>query len=74
MKEANAIFTFNGVDLSIQCTIDDKMKDICKKYSNKMNKEINSFLFLYGGNQVNFELAFKKQANYQDLKENKMNI
>ena len=74
MKEANVIFTFNGVDLSIQCTIDDKMKDICKKYSNKMNKEINSFLFLYGGNQVNFELSFKEQANYQDLKENKMNI
>ena len=72
MKEANAIFTFNGVDLSIQCTIDDKMKDICKKYSNEMNKEINSFLFLYGGNQVNFELSFKEQANYQDLKENKI--
>ena len=74
MKKANVIFTFNGVDLSIQCSIDDKMKDICDKYSIKINKDINYFMFLFGGNQLNFELKFKEQANYQDLKDNKMNI
>ena len=74
MKEAKVIFTFNGNDLTIQCTIDDKMKDIYEKYSKKINKEMNSLLFLYLGNQVNFNLKFKEQANHLDLKENKMNI
>ena len=74
MIEANVIFTFNGIDSTIQCTIEDKMKDICEKYSRKINKEMNSLVFLYGGNQINFELKFKDQANHLDLKENKMNI
>ena len=55
MVEAKIIFTFNGEDLTIQNTIDDKMEDICEKYKKKINKEINSFLYLYQGNHINFE-------------------
>ena len=69
MKEANVIFTFNGRDLTIQCTIDDKMTSICEKYSTKINKEMNSHLFLYRGNQINFDLKLSEQANKQDLNE-----
>ena len=73
MKEANVIFIFDGGNLTIQCTIDDKMISIYEKYSTKIDKEMNSLLFLYGGDQVNFDLKFREQANKQDLNKNKMN-
>ena len=74
MVEANVIFNLDGIDLKIQCTIDDKMEYICEKYSNKIYKEINALIFIYERSQVNFELKFKEQANHHDLKDKKMNI
>ena len=59
MQGTNVVFTLDGVDLSIQCTPNDVMKDICQKYANKINRNINSLVFLYGGNQLNFNLKFK---------------
>ena len=50
------------------------MKDICKSYSTKINKNMNSLLFLYKGNKVNFELSFKEQANYLDKNNHQMKI
>ena len=74
MSEANVFFTLNGINLTIQCTTEDKMKDICESYSTKINKNINSLLFLYEGNKVNFELSFKEQANYLDKNNHQMKI
>ena len=71
---ANAYFTFTGKKIKIQCTADETMESICKKFSNKIPKEMNSLLFLYEEKQVNFELKFREQANEKDLKENAMNI
>ena len=62
MLEANVIFTLDGVDLTIQCSKEDKIKDICQKFGNKVQKNINSLLFLYGGNQLNFLSSFKDLA------------
>ena len=47
---------------------------ICEKYSLKIGKEMNSLLFLYGGNQVNLELNFKEQANSIGINDNEMKI
>ena len=74
MSEAKVIFTFEGVDLTIQCNNMDKMSDICQKYITKVDKHIDSLTFLYGGNQVNFGLTFKDQANYSDRANNKMKL
>ena len=62
MLEANVIFTLDGVDVTIQCSKEDKIKDICQKFANKVQKNINSLLFLYGGNQLNFLASFKDLA------------
>ena len=59
MLGANVIFSLDGIDLPIQCNQNDTMKDICQKYTNKIKKNINSLIFLYGGNQLNFNLKFK---------------
>ena len=74
MSETNIIFTLDGVNLTIQCTKEDKMKEICKSYSTKINKNMNSLIFLYEGNKVNFELSFKEQANFIDRNNLQMKI
>ena len=74
MSEANALFTLDGCDLIIQCSKEDKMRDICQKYATKVNENLNSLLFLYWGSRINFELKFKEQANSLDNDNNKMSI
>ena len=36
----NAIFTFRGINTIIQCNKEDKMKDICNKFVNKIGIDI----------------------------------
>ena len=74
MTEAKVIFNFEGVDVTIQCSKEEQMKDICQKYVNKIDKNINSLIFLYGGNQLNFNLNFNQQANSLDKERNIMKI
>jgi len=50
------------------------MRDICKKFAKEKKRYINSLLFLYEGNQVNFDLSFLDQAISLDRNNNEMNI
>ncbi len=45
-----------------------------QKYVNKIDKNINSFIFIYGGNQLNFNLNFYGLANKLDKERNSMKI
>ena len=72
MIGVNVIFTLDGIPLSIQCNENDIMKDICQKYANKINKNINSLVFLYGGSQLNFNLKFKDIIIDKESKEIKV--
>ena len=68
------IFSFNGIQTIIQCLKEDKMKNICNKYASKINININSLIFIYGANKINYELSFQEQANSIDKERNEMNI
>ena len=74
MSNAIVIFTFEGINIKIQCSTDDLMKDICQKYANKIQRNVNSLIFLYGGSNLNFQLSFKEQANIIDKERNEMNV
>ena len=74
MSKVNVIFSLDGVNLVIQCTTNEKLKDICQKYSAKIKKDLNSLLFLYEGNELNLESSFKDQANLIDKNNNEMKI
>ena len=74
MSKAKVIFILDGINCTIQCTPEDKIKDICSKYSTKLGDNINSLIFLYGGNQMNMELSFKEQANSIDRNNKKMRV
>ena len=71
---AKVVFLFNGKELAIQCTKEDKMKDICNKFAIKVDININSLLFIYGGNKINYELTFKQHASSMDNNINEMKI
>ena len=53
----------------IQCNINQKMKDICINLSNKINMDINSLTFLYGGRILNLEKKYNEIT-----KDNKITI
>ena len=74
MTEAKVIFNYEGVNITIQCSKEETMKDICQKYVNKIDKNINSLIFLYGGNQLNFNLSFNQQASNLDKERNAMKV
>ena len=55
--------------MTIQCNINQRMKDICISLSNKINTDINSLTFLYGGRILNLEKKYNEIT-----KENKITI
>ena len=67
-----AIFLFNGNEIKIQCSKEDKMKDICLKFVSKINMNINEIYFIYGGNIINLELKYKEVVNKIDNNEMKI--
>ena len=71
---ASAIFTLNGIQTIIQCSVNQKMKDIINKFIIKSKIDANRAQFIYGGNQINMNLTFYEQANSIDKRRNEMNI
>ena len=74
MSEANVKFIFEGKDWIIQFKTNEKMKYICQKYSTKVKINLDSLLFLYGGNKINFALNFESQANSLDKANKEMTV
>ena len=70
-------FYYNEIKTKIQCKLNDKIKDICQSYLNKINEDKNNIYFSYNGNagnNFNEELTFQEMMNEEDKKRNKMNI
>jgi hypothetical protein len=70
-------FNYNGTKTIIQCQSNEKMKNICQSYINKIKVDKNNIYFSYdgkAGNQFNEELTFEEMVNSEDKKRNKMNI
>ena len=61
MSEAKVVFILDGTELVIQCTPEDKIRDICQKYTAKIETNMNSLLFLYGGIKLNMDLKSKSK-------------
>ena len=74
MSETKIIFTYNGAEITIQCTPEDKIRDICQKLSNKIETNLKLLQFLYGGEPMNMDLKFKEQANSFDRSNNIMKV
>ena len=71
---SKAIFIFEGQNIVIQCSKEDKMRDICLKFTIKANKNINDIYFLYDGKMLNLELKFNEIIKSIDYNRNEMNV
>ena len=66
---SEVVFIYDGQSITIQCDMNQKMRDICTKLSKKINMNLNSLIFLYGGMKLNLE----KKLN-EITKEDKITI
>ena len=74
MEKISVTFVYETRDLIVHCLEADKMRDICKKFSIKVERSLDSLVFLYGGVQINFEKTFQEQANLLDKSKKQMKI
>jgi len=63
---AKAFFNFNNTDITIECSKEETMRDICKKFATKINANLDSLIFLNDKKPLNLDLSFKDQANSTD--------
>ena len=68
------LFDYNGKNTMIQCNLNDKMKDIFIKFGIKVEEDINSLYFLYGGKKLEEELTLEENINKEDKELNKIKI
>ena len=67
-------FTYDGTNITILCQENEKMEEICKRYSIKRSIDINKLCFLYSGTQMNLQLTYNQIINSADKQRNKMSI
>lgn len=67
-------FNYEGTIINIQCTPEEKMEEIIKRFASKVGKKEQDLYFLYGGNIIKGNLTFISQVNESDKKRNKMCI
>ena len=63
MEEVTLTFILNGISMNIQAKRSEYMKDIFKKYSIKMEKNIENLFFLYNGIKLNEEFRLNQINN-----------
>ena len=72
---AEVIFNFEGNNTTIQCNINENMKDIINKFLIKIDKkEEDNLYYLYNGSRINPEITFNEQSNESDKNRKKINI
>ena len=48
-------FNYNGSKTNIQCSEDEIMEKICKRFGTKSETNIKDLYFLYSGNKINLQ-------------------
>ena len=63
---SKVIFNYKGENTIVLCQENEKMIEICKRYGNKIQIDINDLYFLYNGKIINIELRYDEIANRFD--------
>ena len=68
-------FAYNGINTTIQCNLNEKMKEICKRFKDKIGLNNNNIYYSYNGQVgIDEEKIFEEIANSEDKRRKKMNI
>ena len=65
---------YEGKETIIEGNLNDKLKDIFKKFATNASLDINSVYFLYEGYKVNDKLTISQIINKKDQQKNKIKI
>ena len=63
---AKVIFVYEGISTEIQCSKDDKIKDICNIFNNYVNLK-STVSYLYDGCKLDLELPFKEYLKNNNI-------
>ena len=74
IKMIKAIFNYKGKQTEIQCNINETIKNIYKKYVNKIGIDISKLYFIYNGDKINDNLILDDIINEEDKRRNIINI
>jgi len=75
MQQCQIELSYNCQNTIIQCTKDEKLKDIFKNFIFKVKAENKILIYMYNGITIqNEEVTFNEIANTEDKKRDKMNI
>ena len=72
--EKEVTFIYNQNHTKIQCKKSDTMKDICRKFSSKISKNLDDMTLLYYGGTIDNELNFEQQAKPDDNQSGEMKV
>ena len=67
-------FILNKEQTFIDCSKDDYIEDICKKFTREKNIINEEIIYLYKGRKLNLKKTFNYQIQKEDIKKNKMTI
>ena len=65
---------YNGITTTIKWNENELIKDVLHKFCNKIGKNSNKMLFLYGGNTIEMNKTFNDLANSEDKQRQKIAI
>ena len=71
---AQVTFNYKGNEITIQCNVSDKFKDIFIKFSNKIYKDSNKLIFIHSGKKLDENLSFESQALLDQISINQIYI
>ena len=71
---STAEFNFEGVIISILCSENELMEEICKRFAIKAEKELNDLIFLYSGTKINLNRKMSEISNNLDKERKKISI
>ena len=66
MTEARVTFIYDCNNIIIQCRKEERMKDICQRYSTKLGISLNLLVFLYGGQQIDTQLTYNEISHNEN--------
>ena len=67
-------FNHNGNYTIILCQENERMEEICKRYTYKSLIDINNVYFLYNGNKINLQLTYNQIVNDIDKQREMMSV
>ena len=65
---SETVFIFKGKSITIQCNENQKMEEICTQFCSKIKLNINSLIFLCGGEKLNLNKIFKEITKENEIK------